>query len=114
VAYELDLPKNNNIHNVFHVSHLKKVSGQHITPCSELPRLDDEGKLILELKVIIDMREKKLRNKVILEYLVKWKNLLLEDATQEGIEIFDHPNLKLLKGNQFGEGKTVMSPPPHN
>lgn len=49
VAYELELPENNRIHNIFLVSRLKKVLGQKIAPCLELPPLDDEGKLVLEL-----------------------------------------------------------------
>ena len=43
VAYELELPVERNIHNVFHVSNLKKVVGQQIVTSSELPPLDDEG-----------------------------------------------------------------------
>lgn len=69
MTYELELPTNSRIHNVFHVSHLKKVLGQHITSCPKLPPLDDKGKLVLEPEGIIDMREKKLRNKVIPKYL---------------------------------------------
>lgn len=81
VAYELDLPLDNRIHNVFHVSCLKRALGQRITPSAELLPLDDEVKLILELKTVLDVREKKLQNKVIPEYLVKWKGLPSEDAT---------------------------------
>lgn len=97
VAYELELLSKRKIHNVFHVSHLKRVLGQHIVPSVELPLLDNEGKLILELELILDMRKKRLRNKTIQEYLVKWKGLPTEDATWEGAEIEDHPNLKFLE-----------------
>lgn len=91
-----------------HVSRLKKVFGQHVTPCSELPPLDDEGKLILEPETILHVQEKTLRNKTIEEYLVKWKGLPTEDVTWEGAEIFDHPNLKLLEDKQSWEGRTIM------
>ena len=74
MAYELELPQESKIHNVFHVSNLKKTIGQHIAPSIELPPLDDEGLLILIPERIIQTRERKVRNKVIREYLVQWKN----------------------------------------
>ena len=66
---------------MFHVFNLKKTLGQHIAPSTELPPLDDEGLLILIPERIIQNRERKLRNRVIREYLVQWKELLPEDAT---------------------------------
>ena len=75
MAYELELPHESKIHNVFHVSNLKKTMGQHIAPSTELPSLDDEGLLILIPEWIIQTRERKLRNWVIREYLVQWKEL---------------------------------------
>jgi hypothetical protein len=69
VAYELELPPGSRIHNIFHVSCLKKAIGQQIIPSKELPPLDDEGKLILEPETVLDVREKWLRNKIIQEYL---------------------------------------------
>jgi hypothetical protein len=83
VAYELDLPQGNKIHNVFHVSCLERAIGQHIIPIKELPPLDEEGKFILIPEEVQEVQENKLRRRSIKEYLVKWKKLSIEDATWE-------------------------------
>ena len=93
----MELPKGRKIHNVFHVSYLKKALGQHAVASLELPPLDEEGKLVLVPEGIADWRERRLRNKMVREYLIKWKNLPLEDATWEGEEILQHPSLQLLE-----------------
>lgn len=80
----IELPEGSKIHNVFHVSCLKKAVGQQITTSTKLTPLDEEGQLTLIPKEILDVREQKLRNMSIREYLVKWKDLLIEDATWEG------------------------------
>ena len=58
MACELELPTDSRVHNVFHVSCLKKVLGQNLVPSVVLPPLDDEGKLILVLESFLDSGEK--------------------------------------------------------
>jgi len=45
--------------------------------------LEEEGKIILEPEAIMETRTRQLRNRSILEYLIKWKNLPAEDSTWE-------------------------------
>lgn len=87
MACELDLPADSRVHNVFHMSRLKKALGHHIVPSTVLPPLDDEGKLVLVPEAIIEFRESNFRRHTITEYLVKWKDLPVEDATWESEEI---------------------------
>ena len=89
VAYELDFPIESEVDNIFHVSHLKKVLEHHIFPSIVLPPLDDEEKLVLVPEAIIDFKERNLRQCTIREYLVKWKDLLVEDSTWENEDIFN-------------------------
>jgi hypothetical protein len=75
VDYALELPEGCKIHNVFHVSCLKKALRKHVVTSTKLPPLDKEGHLALVPEEILETRERKLRNMTIKEYLVKWKNL---------------------------------------
>ena len=110
MAYELELSEGSEIHNVFHVSCLKKAVGQHVATSSKLPPLDEEGQLVLVPEETLQERERKLRSRVIQEFLVKWKDLPIEDAMWEGEQVLEHPNLKLLEDKQSQAGRTVMSP----
>ena len=60
VANELELPEGSKIHNVFHVSCLKKVIGKHILVSDTLPPLDDEGHVVLIPDKILRTRERRL------------------------------------------------------
>ena len=110
VAYELELTEGSKIHNVFHVSCLKKAIGQQIVILDTLPPLDDEGQLALISEKVLKTRERKLRSRTIKEYLVQWKDLPSEDATWEEENILQHPNLKFLEDKQYWVGRTVISP----
>jgi hypothetical protein len=109
VAYELELPEGSKIHNVFHVSCLKKAVGQQVNISEELPPLDEEGQLELVPEEVLEQRERRLRSRVIRECLVRWRGLPVEDATWEGEHILQHPGLMLLEDKQSREGRTVMS-----
>jgi hypothetical protein len=57
MAYELELPTSSRVHPVFHVSCLKKVIGDNIPVQNILPKLDEEGKIILDPEAITDKRK---------------------------------------------------------
>ena len=81
--YKLEFPPSSCVHLVFHVSFLKKVIKKNILFQTILPEINEEDKIILEPETIFETRIKKLRNQSITEYLVKWKNLPLEEVIRE-------------------------------
>ena len=106
MEYKLELHASSWVHPVFHVSCLKKVIGDKILVQTIFPKLDEEEKIILEPKAVTERRNWQLRNRSILEYLIKWKNLPTEDSTWED-ENFIQKHPKLLKhwGQHFFEGE---------
>jgi hypothetical protein len=109
VAYEIELPEGSKIHNVVHVSCLKKVVGQSISTSEELPPLYQEGQLELVPEEVLEFRERKLRSRVIRECLIRWRGLPVENATWEREKVLQHPGLILLEDKKFREGRTIMS-----
>ena len=110
VTYELELPTGSRIHNIFHVSCLKKALGQQVTATKELPPTDDEGHLVLQLEAIIDTRKRQLRSRTVREYWVRWRNLSDEDATWQSEKILQHPSLQLLEYKQRFGGEDCNIP----
>eukprot|EP00253_Pinus_taeda_P034492 PITA_34492 len=110
VAYELELPPGSRVHNIFHVSCLKKAVGQQVAAATDLSPMDDEGHLVLESKAILDTRERHLWNRVIKGFFIRWRNLQDEDATWEGEKILQNPSLQLLEEKQCFGGEDYDIP----
>ena len=98
------------IHNVFHVSCLKKVIGEKISVSYTLAPLDDEGQLVLIPNKILRTRERRLRSRTIKEYLVQWKDLPSEEATWEDEFFLQNPKLSFIEDNKYWVGRIFMSP----
>nr|KYP41804.1 Retrotransposable element Tf2 [Cajanus cajan] len=81
VAYKIQLPAGSSVHNVFHVSQLKKFVGTTSTS-THCPMTDEETR-IKELEAIIERMSVKRGNQAVTKVLVKWKHLLPEEATWE-------------------------------
>ncbi|KAL9356984.1 hypothetical protein Peur_050237 [Populus x canadensis] len=82
VAYCLALPLGSLIHNVFHVSMLKKHVGPVTTISTQLPPVNDEANILPQPETVLDRRviqKGQYRPKV--EILIKWTGASADDAT---------------------------------
>ena len=78
VAYELKLPDHTKIHNVFHVSQLKKHIGQFIHSPT-LPDFIPKATGPKEPTTILDPMILKRKGQAVTKVLVQWKHQLPED-----------------------------------
>ncbi|MCO5579705.1 hypothetical protein L7F22_033564 [Adiantum nelumboides] len=97
-AYKLRLPPNLKVHDVFHVSLLKPYvpNPDQILDVEQIG-VPAQGVLELQPDYILETRERKLRNRSVIEHLVKWKDFPEKDVTWED-EITlqkDYPDLSL-------------------
>ena len=84
VAYQLTLPPNSRVHNVFHIYVLKKYvhDATHVVNWNDV-QVEQEVDFLVEPNYILRWREITLRNCTIGQVKVKWKHLSPEEATWE-------------------------------
>eukprot|EP00253_Pinus_taeda_P013043 PITA_13043 len=101
VAYQLTLPSHIRIHNVFHVSVLKKYvyDPKHVIKWQDV-RVEPEGEVLVEPQSILDQREVRLRKRVITQIKVLWQHYGPEEATWEDEELMRKAYPDLFKGNR--------------
>lgn len=89
MAYKLPLPKTSGIHPVFHASRLKMKLGQsgNLIQDDQIVELIDTQSLPHQPERILDTREKRTRNTIYKECLVKWKDCAKESSTWERVSI---------------------------
>ena len=107
MAYKFRLPEGVHIHQVFHISLLKKYVGTELWVTTDLPTITEEGAVVLEPERIINIRWVKQSGKFIEESLVQWCRLPPEEATWEKTEALQEhfSNVDLAdKGPLDGEG----------
>ncbi|CAN0860162.1 Transposon Tf2-6 polyprotein [Linum grandiflorum] len=83
VAYRLKLPKEAQIHPVFHVSLLKGAVTPDTVVQATLPQLDEKGKMKLAPAAILARRFIKENNAAVTEVLIQWSHQTEADATWE-------------------------------
>ncbi|MCO5548854.1 hypothetical protein L7F22_002316 [Adiantum nelumboides] len=97
LAYKLELPSHVKVHPVFHVSLLKKYVPNVHHVLQDNSKLKDDGTLSVEPDLVLDRRVKHLRNRNIVELLVKWQNYPIEDASWVDLSVLqsEFPSFQL-------------------
>ena len=80
----MDLPEHLKVHNVFHVNLLKQyIPREDHVLNDDQTVMPTQGILQLQPNRILETRERKLRNRMIRDHLVQWKDYPIKDATWE-------------------------------
>ena len=80
-AYQLELPSIAQIHDIFHVSRLKKDHGTS-WQFHPLPTMEDSSRIV-EPRAILDRQMMKRGNQAAVQLLIHWNNSFPEEATWE-------------------------------
>jgi len=111
MGYKLELPTASRVHPIFHVSCLKKFTGDKLLVQTILAELDEEGQIILKPEAVIETRTRQLRNRSISKYLIEWKNLPTEDSTWEEDNVIQSiHNYSSIEDNTFLKEKGMLGP----
>lgn len=97
VAYKLKLPEHARIHNVFHVSLLKKHVGPAPSEAAALPSDFVGARPLIKPVAVLDRRTILVHGQPVPQILVQWSDLLIEDASWENIVdvLADFPSFAL-------------------
>eukprot|EP00253_Pinus_taeda_P034033 PITA_34033 len=102
VAYQIALPSHIRVHNVFHVSVLKKYiyDPRHVVKWQDI-QVEPEGEVLVELPSILDQREVQLQRRVISQVKVQWRHFGPEEATWADEELMrrTYPGLFMAEGH---------------
>ena len=86
VAYKIQLPATARIHNVFHVSLLKKKVGHNATVEATLPDISDSSAFKWVPEEILQIRMIKHKGAAATQWLIRWLGTSKEEATWEFAE----------------------------
>jgi ribosomal protein L21E len=87
VSYKLHLPDGCKLHNVFHVSHLKKHTGPTAVPHPTLPLVTEDGKIKTYPFAVLQRRLVPRPNGeydiAVAQWLIQWEAMTTDEATWE-------------------------------
>lgn len=110
VAYRLNLPATAKLHNVFHVSRLKKFVGDPGPIQTPLPAEFLNQQPILEPHCILNRRNVLKRGRVFSEILVQWTGQSEVDATWEDLVAFKEAFLSfILEDKDLSKGGAIVA-----
>ncbi|CAH9108944.1 unnamed protein product [Cuscuta europaea] len=89
VAYKLKLPSDSQIHDVFHVSQLKKFRGK-LPIAAHIPAWfsGQNAEFAPQPEKILERRSVKFQDKVQVQLFIQWKGFTVEEATWESTDHF--------------------------